>query len=106
MTSTPASRDSLPVPINVHPARLAGTHADIIFCTVGKVDSPAHLPAGPCELAFAIQGRRFKDNGELFYPAFPGDLAHDDFIDPSTRVRLDEDPRFKCGGVSAFFARE
>lgn len=90
----------------MHIARLAGTHADIIFCTVGKVDNPVHLPAGPYELAFAIQDRRFKDNGELFYPAFPGDPAYDDFIDPSIRVRLDEDPRFKCGGVSAFFVNK
>ena len=38
------------------------------------------LPAFPYEVAFAIQDRMFKDNGELFYPAFPGDPFYDDFI--------------------------
>lgn len=28
----------------------------------------------------AIQDRMFKNNGELFYPAFPGDPAYEDFI--------------------------
>lgn len=39
------------------------------------------LPAFPYEAAFAIQDRMFKDNGELFYPAFPGDPYYEDFID-------------------------
>jgi FtsP/CotA-like multicopper oxidase with cupredoxin domain len=38
------------------------------------------LPAFPYEAAFAIQDRMFKDNGELFYPAFPGDPFYADFI--------------------------
>ncbi len=38
------------------------------------------LPAHPYEAAFAIQDRMFKDDGELFYPAFPGDPAYADFI--------------------------
>jgi len=38
------------------------------------------LPAFPYEAAFAIQDKMFKDNGELFYPAFPGDPFYADFI--------------------------
>ena len=46
----------------------------------GKADNPLGLPAFPYELAYAIQDRMFKDNGELFYPAFEGDPFWDDFI--------------------------
>ena len=46
----------------------------------GAADNPLGLPAYPYELAYAIQGRMFKDNGELFYPAFPGDPFYADFI--------------------------
>jgi spore coat protein A len=38
------------------------------------------LPAFPYEAAFAIQDRMFRNTGELFYPAFPGDPFYDDFI--------------------------
>jgi len=38
------------------------------------------LPAWPYEKAYAIQDRMFKINGELFYPAFPGDPYYDGFI--------------------------
>jgi FtsP/CotA-like multicopper oxidase with cupredoxin domain len=47
----------------------------------GLVGNPLDLPAYPYEAAFAIQDRMFKDNGELFYPAFPGDPFYADFID-------------------------
>jgi FtsP/CotA-like multicopper oxidase with cupredoxin domain len=46
----------------------------------GQPGNPLNLPAFPYEAAFAIQDRMFKDNGELFYPAFPGDPFYDDFI--------------------------
>jgi FtsP/CotA-like multicopper oxidase with cupredoxin domain len=46
----------------------------------GLPDNPLGLPAFPYEAAFAIQDKMFKDNGELFYPAFPGDPFYDDFI--------------------------
>ena len=46
----------------------------------GLPGNPLGLPAFPYELAYAIQDRMFKDTGELFYPAFPGDPAYDDFI--------------------------
>lgn len=46
----------------------------------GKQDNPLGLPAGEYELAYAIQDRMFRDTGELFFPAFPGDPAYADFI--------------------------
>lgn len=46
----------------------------------GKPDNPRGLPADPYELGYAVQDRMFKDTGELFYPAFPGDPAYADFI--------------------------
>jgi FtsP/CotA-like multicopper oxidase with cupredoxin domain len=47
----------------------------------GAQDNPLGLPAFPYELAYAIQDRMFKDNGELFYPAFDGDPFWEDFIE-------------------------
>ena len=46
----------------------------------GKLGNPLDLPAFPYEAALAIQDKMFKDNGELFYPAFPGDPFYADFI--------------------------
>ena len=46
----------------------------------GLPGNALNLPAFPYEAAFAIQDRMFKPNGELFYPAFPGDPFYDDFI--------------------------
>ncbi|MDH3817350.1 MAG: multicopper oxidase domain-containing protein [Myxococcales bacterium] len=46
----------------------------------GLPGNPLSLPAFPYEAAFAIQDRMFKDNGEFFYPAFPGDPFYADFI--------------------------
>jgi FtsP/CotA-like multicopper oxidase with cupredoxin domain len=46
----------------------------------GKADNPAGLPADPYELGYAVQDRMFRDTGELFYPAYPGDPAYEDFI--------------------------
>jgi len=46
----------------------------------GMPDNPLGLPAWPYEKAYAIQDRMFRDTGELFYPAFPGDPFYDDFI--------------------------
>ena len=47
----------------------------------GKVDNPLDLPADPYELGFAVQDRMFKNTGELFYSAYPGDPFYSDFID-------------------------
>jgi hypothetical protein len=71
--------------------------ASNLLLVLGKQDNPVGLPAEPYEAAFVIQDRYFKDNGELFYPAFPGDPGYDDFIDAD--VTLPED-KFPCGGVS------
>lgn len=38
----------------------------------GEYPNNLNLPAHPYEVALAIQDRMFKENGELFYPAFPG----------------------------------
>jgi FtsP/CotA-like multicopper oxidase with cupredoxin domain len=46
----------------------------------GLFGNPLDLPAFPYEAAFAIQDRMFKDDGEFFYPAFPGDPFYYDFI--------------------------
>jgi len=46
----------------------------------GMPGNPAGLPADPYELGYAIQDRMFWNNGELFYPAFPGDPSYSDFI--------------------------
>ena len=46
----------------------------------GTADNPLNLPAFPYELAYAIQDRMFKDDGNLFYPSKPGDPAWADFI--------------------------
>ena len=46
----------------------------------GLADNPLGLPAWPYEKAYAVQDRMFTDMGDLFYPAFPGDPAYDDFI--------------------------
>lgn len=46
----------------------------------GKPNNPLGLPAFPYEVALAVQDRMFSSAGQLFYPAFPGDPAYDDFI--------------------------
>ena len=46
----------------------------------GMFGNPLSLPAFPYETALAIQDKMFKDNGELFYPSFPGDPFYADFI--------------------------
>jgi FtsP/CotA-like multicopper oxidase with cupredoxin domain len=62
----------------------------------GLPGNPLDLPAHPYEAAFAIQDRMFKDNGELFYPAFPGDPFYADFITGEGAVL--PDPPFVGGG--------
>jgi len=55
----------------------------------GKVDNPLNLPAFPYEVALALQDRMFKEDGQLFFPAFKGDPSYDDFI---TAQRATVDP--------------
>jgi len=66
--------------LNVY-AGLAGFYIVRDQFDTGKPDNPLGLPAFPYELAYAIQDRMFLTNGALFYPAFPGDPAYDEFIE-------------------------
>jgi len=65
--------------LNVY-AGLAGFYFVRDEFDTGLTNNPLGLPAFPYELAYAIQDRMFRDNGDLFYPAFPGDPFYDDFI--------------------------
>ncbi len=65
--------------LNVY-AGLAGFYIVRDWLDTGKHDNPLGLPAKRYELAYAVQDRMFKENGELFLPAFPGDPGYDDFI--------------------------
>ena len=65
--------------LNVY-AGLAGFYFIRDDQDTGEPDNPLGLPAFPYEAAYAIQDRMFKENGELFCPAFPGDPFYDEFI--------------------------
>jgi FtsP/CotA-like multicopper oxidase with cupredoxin domain len=65
--------------LNVY-AGLAGFYFVRDDQDTGLPDNPLGLPAFPYELAYAIQDRMFRNTGELFYPAFPGDPFYEDFI--------------------------
>jgi len=65
--------------LNVY-AGMAGFYFVRDDVDTGEADNPLGLPAFPYELAYAIQDRMFKDKGDLFYSAFPGDPFYDDFI--------------------------
>jgi FtsP/CotA-like multicopper oxidase with cupredoxin domain len=65
--------------LNVY-AGLAGFYFVRDTMDTGEADNPLGLPAWPYEKAYAIQGRMFRDTGELFYSAFPGDPFYADFI--------------------------
>jgi len=65
----------------------------------GLPNNPLGLPARPYEKAYAIQDRMFRNTGELFYPAFPGDPYYDDFITGEGAVL--PDPPFEDGGPTA-----
>jgi len=82
--------------LNVY-AGLAGFYIVRDHIDTGRRNNPLNLPYGKHELAYVIQDRMFKSNGELFYPAMPNDPAYDDFIDRSEGVLLPED-KFPNGG--------
>lgn len=65
--------------LNVY-AGLAGFYFIRDNDDTGKPGNALGLPAWPYEKAYAIQDRMFRDTGELFYPAFPGEPAYEDFI--------------------------
>jgi spore coat protein A len=48
----------------------------------GYADNPVGLPVHPYEQLLVIQDHMFTEDGQHFYPAFPGDPLYDDFIDP------------------------
>ena len=65
--------------LNVY-AGLAGFFALRDDNDTGAPNNPLGLPADPYELGYAVQDRMFRNNGELFWPAFPGEPFYDDFI--------------------------
>ena len=66
--------------LNVY-AGLAGFYFVRDGADTGMADNPLGLPAWPYEKAYAIQDRMFRETGELFYSAFPGEPFYADFID-------------------------
>jgi FtsP/CotA-like multicopper oxidase with cupredoxin domain len=68
----------------------------------GKWPNRLNLPVYPYEVALAIQDRMFKNDGSLFYPAFPGDPAYDDFIDCDSMEEVCED-EFGPTALAEFF---
>lgn len=46
----------------------------------GTSSNKLGLPAGEFEKAYAFNDRMFKENGELFFPAYPGDPFYADWI--------------------------
>ena len=84
--------------LNVY-AGLAGFVALRDAADTGAADNPLGLPADPYELGFAVQDRMFRNSGELFYPAFPGDPFYAEFInEEGTMLPWD---LFPGGGPSA-----
>jgi FtsP/CotA-like multicopper oxidase with cupredoxin domain len=81
--------------LNVY-AGLAGFYFLRDDVDTGRPGNPLGLPAGPQELAYAVQDRMFTASGQLFYPSWPEDPAWDDFItgegvtDPPTPSALAE----------------
>lgn len=65
--------------LNVY-AGLAGFYVIRDNQDTGKHSNPLKLPAKKYEHAYVVQDRMFKDNGELFFPAFPGDPGYAGFI--------------------------
>jgi FtsP/CotA-like multicopper oxidase with cupredoxin domain len=89
--------------LNVY-AGMAGFYIIRDDFDTGLFGNPLSLPAFPYEAAFAIQDKMFKDNGELFYPAFPGDPFYADFI-TGEGATLPEDifPNGGPTGLAEFF---
>lgn len=57
------------------------------------------LPSGQYEIEIVIQDRLFDANGQLFWPAYPGETPYDDFIFGEGAILPPED--FPDGGPSA-----
>lgn len=84
--------------LNVY-AGLAGFYILRDELDTGREDNPLGLPAEDFELAYVIQDHMFKENGEQFYPAFPGDPTYEDFIVGEGAELPDEE--FPNGGPTA-----
>jgi FtsP/CotA-like multicopper oxidase with cupredoxin domain len=70
----------------------------------GRYGNPLNLPAEDYELAYVIQDRMFRDTGELFFPAFPGEPAYKDFItDEDVELPADLFPDGGPTGLAEFF---
>jgi len=65
--------------LNVY-AGLAGMYIIRDDKDTGRHNNPLNLPARRYELGYVIQDKMFTENGDLFFPAFEGDPAWDDFI--------------------------
>jgi spore coat protein A, manganese oxidase len=66
--------------LNVY-AGLAGPYVIRDDVDTGRHDDNVlGLPAYPYEVPIIIQDKMFKTNGEMFYPAFPGDPTYDNYI--------------------------
>jgi FtsP/CotA-like multicopper oxidase with cupredoxin domain len=68
--------------------------------TIGDGSNDLGLPKYPYELAYAIQDRMFKDDGNLFYPSRPGDPFWVDFI---TNLGLSDGAVPKPSALAEFF---
>ena len=84
--------------LNVY-AGLAGFYFVRDNYDTGEADNPIGLPAYPYELAYAIQDRMFRDTGELFYSAYPGDPFYAGFIEEEGAILPEE--FFPNGGPTA-----
>jgi spore coat protein A len=89
--------------LNVY-AGLAGFYFVRDTLDTGLPGNPLGLPAFPYELAYAIQDRMFTKNGDLFYPAFPGDPFYEGFIiDEGAALPPDLFPRGGPTALAEFF---
>ena len=77
--------------LNVY-AGMAGGYIIRDDMDTGKPDNPLKLPTFPYEVPLVVQDRMFKENGELFYPAFNGDPFYTDFITDEGATVGDDDP--------------
>ena len=85
--------------LNVY-AGLAGFYFVRDGIDTGTQGNEFGLPAFPYEMALAVQDRMFALNGDLFYPAFPGDPAWADFI---TGQGLPDNAVPQPSGLAEFF---
>jgi len=84
--------------LNVH-AGMAGFYFIHDAIDTRKPGNWLSLLAYPYEVALMIQDCMFKENGALFFPAFPGNPYYDDFI-------MDADvvfPQDKPSNLAKFF---